>query len=181
MKYNNVEEITKAFIKKGWKDPKFREMTEDEDGCLAVADGLKEGKKFFRMLSTGNVYDEHGEVFYFNIPVKKPAVIPFRTPFRLYYQYPRCTIFDLDDIDFLGVTDDDEIQIGVVESDMYGTSKACEGYTGYIVEEEVDIDFFFKDVCDVEDSNRQSVEKEEFINMVKAKYRALLLEIENNL
>lgn len=64
-RYESVEEITAAFIRQGWNNPTFREMTENEDECCSMEAALKAGHKFFRMIETGNVFDEHGNIYYY--------------------------------------------------------------------------------------------------------------------
>jgi hypothetical protein len=70
-KYNNVNEITKAFIKKGWnKDTTFQEVTiteAKERGLLFAIDAYNKGRKIFKMNVTGNIYSDTGELLMFNI------------------------------------------------------------------------------------------------------------------
>lgn len=69
--FNSVEEIRNAFIKEGWSDEiKFSEFTLEqaqEKGCNDIADEIMDGKKFFIMEDTGNVFDSKGEVAMYNI------------------------------------------------------------------------------------------------------------------
>lgn len=73
--FNNIEEIRKAFINDGWsKDTIFTELTlnaAEKEGLLFAIDGIKKGKKYFRMNISGNIYDNNGEIVFYNIPVKK--------------------------------------------------------------------------------------------------------------
>ena len=53
-KFNNAEEITKAFIADGWKnDTVLVDYTADEaktEGLFGIFNDICNGKKFFRML-----------------------------------------------------------------------------------------------------------------------------------
>lgn len=70
--YKNIEDIKTAFIKDGWSENiEFSEVTENEIGSCSMAKALREGRKFFKMLSSGNIYDDKGDIFFFNIPVAK--------------------------------------------------------------------------------------------------------------
>lgn len=74
-KYKTVEEITAAFIKKGWsKDITFSEYDtqRNEHGFLFV----KPEQKLFVMNGSGNIYDDNGNIYYFNIRCIEPQVIP---------------------------------------------------------------------------------------------------------
>lgn len=68
VRYNTPEEIRAEFIKDGWNsDIDFEEVTREHGG---------NGKKFFRMVSTGNVFDDTGSIVYYNIkPLKEPICI----------------------------------------------------------------------------------------------------------
>lgn len=102
--------------------------------------------------------------------------------FLFYYNYPYCAVFILDDTDYLGI-DNDNIYIGTVDSELYGTGKSCEGYTEEIIESEEDIDKFFKDVFEIVylSDKTKVYPKEEFIDIVKDKYRELAKELENSI
>lgn len=56
-KYNTTDEIREAFIKKGWQEDTtyFRERYQD-------------GKKLYEMCITGDLYDEYGMIYQYNIP-----------------------------------------------------------------------------------------------------------------
>lgn len=66
-----TEEIRTAFIKAGWsKSIKFAELTMEEAeqrGLHFATSGIKSGKKYFKMLPSGNIFDSNGEMAYFNI------------------------------------------------------------------------------------------------------------------
>jgi len=75
--YNTVEQIKAAFVKDGWSsDIKFEELTRPEAekiGSWTILRDMERGRKFFRMLSTGNIFDDRGSVVIYNIqPFKKP-------------------------------------------------------------------------------------------------------------
>ena len=96
--------------------------------------------------------------------------------FLLYYTYPYCSVFDINDSDYLGINNDGDIYIGTVDLDVYNTGKAAEGYTDEVINNEEDIDKFFKDICEVvylSDKNK-TISKEDFVNMVKSKYRDMV-------
>lgn len=86
-KFQTVEEITKAFVKKGWaEDTRFTELTLEkaqEKGFCSIADQMAKGRKFFTMDGTeseyngvGNVYNDMGKIVWFDIPTirQKEAV-----------------------------------------------------------------------------------------------------------
>lgn len=60
--YNTVEEIRAAFIRKGWNDISFTKTTEK--------DIRGREKILFVMNETGNIYDNRGKIYRYNI---KPA------------------------------------------------------------------------------------------------------------
>ncbi len=75
--YNTVEQIKAAFVKGGWSsDIEFEELTRPEAekiGSWTILRDMERGRKFFRMLSTGNVFDDRGNVVIYNIqPFKRP-------------------------------------------------------------------------------------------------------------
>ncbi len=73
--YNNAEEIRKAFVNDGWsKNTTFAELTlndAEKEGLLFAVDGIKKGKKYFRMNVSGNIFDSYGEIAFYNIPVRR--------------------------------------------------------------------------------------------------------------
>lgn len=75
--YNTIEQIKTAFVKAGWSnDIEFEELTKVEAekiGSWTILRDMECGRKFFRMLSTGNVFDDRGSVVIYNIqPFKRP-------------------------------------------------------------------------------------------------------------
>lgn len=70
MKFQTAEQITKSFIKKGWnKKVSFKELTLTEaqqKGLTFAIDGIKKGKKYFVMNINNNIYDDDGEIAFFN-------------------------------------------------------------------------------------------------------------------
>ena len=59
MKYKTCEEIYTAFVNQGWsKDIRFEKVNEN-------------GKTLFKMVEPGNLYDDHGRIYCFNIPTAK--------------------------------------------------------------------------------------------------------------
>lgn len=69
--FRTSEEIRTAFINDGWgKGIKFVELTMEEAeqrGLHFATSGIKSGKKYFKMLPSGNIFDSSGEVAYLNI------------------------------------------------------------------------------------------------------------------
>lgn len=69
-KFVSVEEITDAFIKKGWsKTVSFTEVTlkvAEEGGLDWLSYRIERGQRFFRM-SNGNIFNEYGKVVFFNV------------------------------------------------------------------------------------------------------------------
>jgi hypothetical protein len=55
-RYNTCEEIRKDFIRQGWS----------EEITFCEVD-LEKGKKFFKMIQTGNIFDNHGKIYIYNI------------------------------------------------------------------------------------------------------------------
>lgn len=52
--FNTTEEITEAFIKDGWNNISFTQTTEN-------------GKTLFVMNQTGNIFDNHGDIYRYNV------------------------------------------------------------------------------------------------------------------
>lgn len=69
MAFKTAEEITKSFISDGWNtDTSFSELTLDEakeKGYLFAVNGIKKGRKYFKLDATGNIYDENGNLVMF--------------------------------------------------------------------------------------------------------------------
>ncbi len=70
--YNTVEQIKEAFVKDGWlSDIEFTELTmkdAKEIGHYSMIRDMERGKKFFRMEVSGNIFDDHGNIFLYDIP-----------------------------------------------------------------------------------------------------------------
>lgn len=73
--YNTTEQIRAAFVKDGWSSNiEFLELTMEDVkkiGSWSILRDMERGKKFFRMVSTGNIFNNRGEVVIFNIPIAK--------------------------------------------------------------------------------------------------------------
>lgn len=66
IKFNNCEEIKERFIKNGWnKEIKFEEIRIEDTGVTPLE--KHKNKRYFQMKNTGNVFDENGEIFLYNI------------------------------------------------------------------------------------------------------------------
>ncbi len=70
-KITTIQEITKAFIADGWnKDTTFSELTLQEakkKGYLFALSRIKKGHSFFKMEGSGNIYDDYGNIAYYNL------------------------------------------------------------------------------------------------------------------
>ena len=72
-RYKTCEEIKNAFVKDGWnKDISFEEVTIPEVDNLYgyyIREAFYKGRKFFRMVKTGNIFDDCGKIVYYNVPI----------------------------------------------------------------------------------------------------------------
>lgn len=62
-KYNTCEEIKKAFIEDGWSDDIEFDEYHDED----YERWHDEKMTFYVMRETGNIYDQYGKIYQYNI------------------------------------------------------------------------------------------------------------------
>ena len=73
--YKSVEEITNAFIDNGWsEDISFTELSRkdaESKGHLFIAHDISNGKKYFVMNGSGNIFDDTGRIALFNIDTVK--------------------------------------------------------------------------------------------------------------
>lgn len=69
--FATTEQITEEFIKDGWnKNISFHELSLNEakeKGYTFAINGINEGKKYFVMNGTENVYNDNGKIVHFNI------------------------------------------------------------------------------------------------------------------
>lgn len=69
--FETVEEIRANFIQRGWgKNTSFTEVTLEEakeEGLYFAVQGIKNGKKYFRMNVSGNIYKADGSIVYYNV------------------------------------------------------------------------------------------------------------------
>ncbi len=70
--YKNAEEIRAGFIKDGWKDPRFTELTETEARNKGYI-WFRNDHKYFVMAASGNIFDERGKIVIYNIQPRKVA------------------------------------------------------------------------------------------------------------
>lgn len=71
--FETVEEIRDAFTKEGWsKDITFTKATAAEIKKQYGVSNIKD-KAYFIMEETGNVYTDSGEVFLYNLGIRKGA------------------------------------------------------------------------------------------------------------
>ncbi len=78
-KYKTVDEIRTAFIKKGWENPIFEEVTEEElkERFSCSYEKILKNGPVFRMKATGNLFGGTGEVIAYNIKaLETPISIP---------------------------------------------------------------------------------------------------------
>lgn len=69
MKYNTVEEITTAFINTGWSKSTLLHETTKQELIDMFGDFYIHhiNKKLFTMEKSGNIYDENGDIYVYNI------------------------------------------------------------------------------------------------------------------
>ena len=80
-RYDTVDEIREDFIKKGWnKGIDFTEATEEDYKKVGFTN-YKDGRKRFIMKSTGDWFNDDGEIYFYNI---KPAKNPVGVGERIY-------------------------------------------------------------------------------------------------
>ena len=69
--YATAEKITKRFIEDGWSaNTSFSELTMDEakkSGYLFAVDGIKKGRKYFKMRRSVNIYNDSGKIALLNL------------------------------------------------------------------------------------------------------------------
>lgn len=72
--FKTTEQITNKFIKDGWsKNTSFEELKlqeAEEKGLLFAVEGIKKGRKYFKMNTCNNIYDDKGKIALYNIPVR---------------------------------------------------------------------------------------------------------------
>lgn len=64
------EKMKEIFENDGWNNVNFTEVTAEEKGLLFAVLGIEKGKKYFRMIGSGNIYDESGEIAMYNVSAK---------------------------------------------------------------------------------------------------------------
>jgi len=73
--FKTVEQITNKFIKDGWSNNTSFEELElkeaEEKGLSFVIEGIKKGKKYFKMSVCNNIYNDSGKIVLYNIPAIK--------------------------------------------------------------------------------------------------------------
>ena len=68
--YKNVKEIKDALVNDGWSPSiQLEEVPETELNKKFFGTLDTRNHKFFRMLFSGNIYNDNGKVIYFNVPV----------------------------------------------------------------------------------------------------------------
>jgi len=75
MKFSTVKQITNEFIKEGWnKNISFTELSlkeAKEKGYLFAINEIKNGRKYFKMNVSENIYNDNGKIALYNIPCCK--------------------------------------------------------------------------------------------------------------
>ena len=67
-RYRTAEEITAAFIADGWnKNTVLRDTTPEELYDIFGYPEAYNGKRLYTMISTGNIFDDRGQIFFYNI------------------------------------------------------------------------------------------------------------------
>jgi len=71
MKFSTVEQIANKFIKDGWsKNTSFTELSlkeAEEKGYLFAINEIKNGRKYFKMNVSENIYNDNGKIALYNI------------------------------------------------------------------------------------------------------------------
>ena len=71
--FKTTEQITNKFIKEGWsKNTSFEELElkeAEKEGLSFVIEGIKKGRKYFKMNICNNIYDDKGKIVLYDIPV----------------------------------------------------------------------------------------------------------------
>lgn len=69
--FKTVEQITNKFIKDGWNtNTSFKELEikeAEEKGLLFAIAGIKKGRKYFIKNDSNNIYDDRGNVVWYNV------------------------------------------------------------------------------------------------------------------
>ena len=69
-----VADMEEKFRQDGWKDPHFTELSmaeAEEIRCLTILNQMSNGKKFFRMDVSRDIYDQDGNLVLFDLSTKK--------------------------------------------------------------------------------------------------------------
>lgn len=64
------EQMKENFEKVGWSNIHFEEITKEialKEGLTFAISGIEKGEQFFRMIETGNIFKENGEVVMYKI------------------------------------------------------------------------------------------------------------------
>lgn len=67
------EKMKEIFENDGWNNVNFTEVTKEEaeeKGLLFAILEIEKGKKYFRMIESGNIYDESGKIAMYNVSAK---------------------------------------------------------------------------------------------------------------
>lgn len=74
---SSAEELKKKFMEEGWgKDTTFKDLTLEEakkKGYLFAVRGISEGKRYYKMERSGNIYDQYGKLVLLNVNPTAPS------------------------------------------------------------------------------------------------------------
>lgn len=62
--------MKEKFEKDGWNNIHFEEITKEialKDGLFFAISGIEKGEQFFRMIETGNIFKENGDIVMYKI------------------------------------------------------------------------------------------------------------------
>ena len=69
--FKSTNQIKDSFIKDDWnKSIQFEEVTiteAEQIGVTSIVEKIKNGRKYYRMLFSGNIYDDNGSIVLYNI------------------------------------------------------------------------------------------------------------------
>ena len=72
--FKSTNQIKDSFIKDGWnKSIQFEEVTiteAEQIGVVSIVEKIKNGRKYYRMLFSGNIYDDNGSITLYNVKCK---------------------------------------------------------------------------------------------------------------
>jgi hypothetical protein len=83
MKFSTAEQITDHFIKDGWsKSTSFTELSlkeAEEKGYHFAINGINNGRKYFKMNVSENIYNDNGKIALYNIKCCEQGELIYET------------------------------------------------------------------------------------------------------